>query len=273
MTIPGVPTAPASRARRILFTVTGGLVALAFLTATANVLAPWTGVNVEGLTDPGSVRWSLALEGIVDLLAVTCIVMAVMRPTRSALLVQYILLAAPLAAIVIVPFAGPSFLMVAALLLLVPLTYPYPRELMSLRSKPGPSMSLLAVACATAAVLVPLAVDALRTQVTLPRGSASDFNVLATNGEHLLLLALAGLLAATRRPGWRVLAGAVTAVYAYLGLASILLPNQPNSWGVIGGVASLAAACAYGITAVLATGRFSLASAQSTSTSSTAQRA
>jgi drug/metabolite transporter (DMT)-like permease len=112
----------------------------------------------------------------------------------------------------------------------------------------------------------------LRTQTTLPHGVASDFNVLATNAEHLLLLALAGLLAATRRPGWRVLAGAVTAVYAYIGLASILLPNQPNSWGLIGGVASLAAACAYGITAVVATGRFSTAPHQSRSTS-TAQKA
>jgi hypothetical protein len=258
--------------RRILFTVTGGLVALAFLTATANVLAPWTSVNVEGLTDPGLARWSLALEGIVDLLVLTCIVMAVIRPTRSALLVQYILFAAPLAAIVIVPFAGSTFLIVVGLMLLVPLTYPYPRELMSLRSKPGPSMSLLAVACATAAVLVPLALDAFRTQATMPRGAASNFNVLATNGEHLLLLAVAGLLAATRRPGWRVLAGASTAAYAYLGLASILLPNQPNSWGVIGGVASLAAACAYGITAVVATGRFSKTPTQSRSTS-TAQRA
>jgi len=108
--------------------------------------------------------------------------------------------------------------------------------------------------------------------VTLPRGAASDFNVLATNGEHLLLLALAGLLATTRRSGWRVLAGAVTTAYAYLGLASILLPNQPNSWGVIGGVASLAAACTYGSTAVIATGRFSEAPAQSRS-AATAQRA
>ena len=252
MTIAGMPTAPASRARRILFTVIGGLVALAFLTATVNVLAPWTGVNVAGLVDPGSARWSSALEGIVDLLVLTCIVMAVIRLTRSALLVQFVLFAAPLAAIAIVPFAGPSFLIVVALLLLVPVTYPYPRELMSLRSDPGPSKSLLAVACATGAVLVPLAVAVLWTQATLPRGSAPDFNVLVTNGEHLLLLVLAGLLAVTRRPSWRVLAGAVTVAYAYLGLVSILLPNQPNSWGVIGGVASLAAAGTYGITAVLA---------------------
>jgi len=252
--------------------VAGGLVALAFLTAAANVLAPWTGVNVAGLTDPGSARWSLALEGVVDLLVLTCIVMAVIRPARSALLVQYLLYAAPLAAALIIPFAGPSFLIVVVLLLLVPATYPYPRELVSLRSGPGPSMSLLAVACAGTAVLVPLAVDAFQTQVTLPRGAAADFNVLATNGEHLLLLALAGLLAATRRPGWRVLAGATTAACVYLGLVSILLPNQPNSWGVVGGVAALVAAGAYGIAAVVATDRSSAAPAQSRPTS-TAQRA
>ncbi len=94
---------------------------------------------------------------------------------------------------------------------------------------------LLGVAVVAAAVLVPLAVQALRLQSSLPRGSGSDFNVLATNAEHLVLLALAGLLAATRRPGWKVLALAVATTFAYLGLASIHLPDQPYSWGVAGG--------------------------------------
>ena len=62
---------------------------------------------------------------------------------------------------------------------------------------------LLAVAVAAAAVLLPLAVQALRTQATLTRGTGSDFNVLATDAEHLLLLALAGLLAATVAPAGR----------------------------------------------------------------------
>jgi hypothetical protein len=110
---------------------------------------------------------------------------------------------------------------------------------------------MLAVAAVAAAMLLPIAVQALRTQVTLLRRQGSDFNVLATNAEHLILLALAGLLAATRRPGWKVIAVGVTATYAYLAAASMLLPNQPHSWGVAGGVASLLAA-AFGIVATAA---------------------
>ena len=211
-------------------------------------------VNVENLTDPAQVRWSLALEGIVDLLGLVCLVVALARPARSALLVQYLLYATLLAATVIMPF-NPMFLINVGLLLLVPLTYPYPRELFAIRSRPGPSLALLAVAVAAAAVLLPLAAQALRTQASLPRGSESDFNVLATNAEHLLLLALAGLLAATRRPGWKVIALGVTATYAYLAVASILLPDQPNSWGLAGGIASLLSAAAFAIATAMAAHR------------------
>jgi hypothetical protein len=245
MTNHGVPTQAASRTRRILFLVVGGLVALAFLPAAVNVLAPWIDVNMEGLTDPAQARWSLALEGVVDLVGTVCLVVALLRPARAALLVQYLLIATLLAGAVIIAFTGPTFLITVGLILLVPLTYPYPRELFSLRLPQGPSLPLFAVAGVATAVLVPLALQALRTQATLPRGSEADFNVLATNAEHLLLLALAGLLAATLRPGWHVLAYAVAAVYAYLGIVSMLLPDQPNSWGIAGGSLSLSASLAF----------------------------
>jgi hypothetical protein len=241
----------ASRRRKILFLIAGGLVALALLTASPNVLAPWMVVNIEGLANPAELRWDLALEGGVDVLAVVCLVASLARPAQSALLVQYLLYATVLAAAVIVPFSA-LFLINVALLLLVPLTYPYRRELFSLKSRHGPSVAMLAVAAVAAAVLLPIAVQALRTQATLLRGHGSDSNVLATNAEHLMLLALAGLLAATRRPGWKVIAFGVAATYAYLAVASMLLPNQPHSWGVAGGVASLLAAAAFGIAATAA---------------------
>lgn len=249
----GLPVQPAPRWRHVLLALVGALVVLALVPATANVLAPWTVVNVEDLTDPAHARWALALEGVVDLLVLVCLVVVLVRPARSALLAQYVLYATLVAAAVMVPFS-PLFLVTVAILLLVPLTYPYPRELWGLQSRSGPAYPLLAVAVVAAAVLVPLAVQALRTQATLPRGSGSDFNGLATSAEHLLLLALAGLLAATRRPGWRVLALGMAAVYAYLAVASILLPDQPSSWGLVGGLASLVASTAFAATTVLVSG-------------------
>jgi hypothetical protein len=252
-----VPAQPASRRRRVVFAIVGGLVALAFLAATPNVLAPWMVVNVEDLADPAQMRWSLALEGVVDLLALVCLMVALARPARSELLVQYLLYAALIAGAVIIPFA-PMFLITVGLLLLVPLTYPYPRQLVGLRSGSGPSLALLVVAVAAAAVLLPLAVQALHTQATLPRGSGSDFNILATDAEHIILLALAGLLAATRRPGWKVIAIAVTTTYTYLAIVSILLPNQPHSWGLAGGITSLLSAAAFGIATAVAARRIDI---------------
>src|SRR6476660_5282142 len=109
MVTTAAPAPPASHRRRLLFTVVGGLVGLALLTAAPNVLAPWVDVNIENLADPDRARWSLALEGVVDLLALVCLVVALVRPARSALLVQYLLYAPVLAAAVVVPF-DPLFL-------------------------------------------------------------------------------------------------------------------------------------------------------------------
>ena len=50
---------------------------------------------------------------------------------------------------------------------------------------------------------------------------------------------------ATRRPGWQVLVAGIAAVYAYLGIASITLPDQPGSWGTLGGTIALVASAAY----------------------------
>ncbi len=244
-------TEPASRTRQVIFRCAAGLAALALLTAMPNLLAPWTDLNIEGLSNPDQARWNLALEGIVDLLTLVAVVTALLRPARSVLLMQYVLLAALTAGVVIVPFAAP-FVFVVGVLLLLPLTYPYPRQLLSLRSEPGASTILLAVAVVAAAVLVPIAVHAIRVQTTMPRGTGADFNGLATNAEHMLLLALAGLLAATRRRGWKILAATVITAYAYLGLVSLLLPEQPNSWGSIGGAASLIGSAAFAIAAVVA---------------------
>jgi hypothetical protein len=54
--------------------------------------------------------------------------------------------------------------------------------------------------------------------------------------EHATVLALAGVLAASRGPGWRVLRGLCGAVWLYLGLvAALVLPHHPGSWRRIGG--------------------------------------
>lgn len=42
----------------------------------------------------------------------------------------------------------------------------------------------------------------------------------------------------------------IAAVHAYLGIASITLPDQPGSWGTLGGTIALVASAAYLVTGV-----------------------
>lgn len=250
-TPPNPPRSAPSRTRRTIFTAVCVVVALALAASAPNVLAPWMPINIEGVPDPTEMRWTFALEGAVDLLFVGCIVSSALRPARSSLLVQYVGLGALVAAAVIVPFTGWTFLVVVASLLLVPLTYPYPHRLRSLRPHRNLAVPLLAVGVTTAAVLVPLAIQAFRTQLAHPSGQVAGDTIWATAAEHLLLLALGGVLAATRRPGWQVLVAGIAAVYAYLGVASITLPDQPGSWGTLGGTIALVASAAYLVTGAI----------------------
>jgi hypothetical protein len=58
--------------------------------------------------------------------------------------------------------------------------------------------------------------------------------------EHAVVLALAGVLAASRGPGWRILTALCSAVWLYLGfVATFDLPHHTGSWGRLGGIAAL----------------------------------
>jgi hypothetical protein len=66
--------------------------------------------------------------------------------------------------------------------------------------------------------------------------------------EHATVLAVAGVLAASRGPGWRVLRALCSAVWLYLGLVAVLvLTHHPGSWGRIGGAVALLVGVGFGI--------------------------
>jgi hypothetical protein len=60
-----------------------------------------------------------------------------------------------------------------------------------------------------------------------------------------LTLIVAGLLTATRRPGWRELGIITGLAYLYLAAAALAVPDQAGSWGVAGGIASVLGGLAY----------------------------
>lgn len=74
--------------------------------------------------------------------------------------------------------------------------------------------------------------------------------------EHATVLALAGVLAASCGPGWRILRGLCSAVWLYLGVvAALVLPHHPGSWGRIGGAVALLVGIGFGLAAWRGSGR------------------
>ena len=66
--------------------------------------------------------------------------------------------------------------------------------------------------------------------------------------ERTTVFALAGVVAASRGPGWRVLRVLCSAGWLYLGLvAALVLPHHPGSWGRIGGTTAILVGAGFGV--------------------------
>jgi hypothetical protein len=133
----------------------------------------------------------------------------------------------------------------------VPLiAYPYWRDVRTFPSWwAGVSRPLLILAATAGAALVVTAAIAFPRQIG-GTDEAARGGWWLDYAEHATVLALAGLLAACRGPGWRILRGLCGAVWVYLGLvAALVLPHHPGSWGRIGGGLALLACIGFGIAA------------------------
>lgn len=231
-------TAPAARLRASAFRVVCVLVALAVSPSAVSVLTPMTDVSLTGISHPERVRWSLGLEGAIDLLLVVLLLAAALRPALAPNVVRLISATALAFAVLVLPVAGPTALAVLVMLLLVVAAYPHPSELVEMRRARGTNPQL-AVGVLAAGVLLPLAGALAHRQWQLPHGSDASLNVLATDAEHLVTLAVAGLLCSVAAPGRTLLTAAVGVAWVYLGIVSVALPSDPQSWGVLGGAAAL----------------------------------
>jgi hypothetical protein len=108
---------------------------------------------------------------------------------------------------------------------------------------------LLILAVLAAAALLVMAAMALPRQIgaadeAAPGGWWLDY------AEHATVLALAGLLAACRGPGWRIPGALCSAVWLYLALvAALVLPRHPGSWDRIGGAIAFLVRVGFGVAA------------------------
>jgi hypothetical protein len=153
------------------------------------------------------------------------------------------------AAAIILPFQ-PTFAPILAIGVVPLIAYPYWHDVRTFPSWwAGTSRALVILAALAGAALLVTAALALPRQIggTDPaaRGGWSlDY------AEHATVLALAGVLAASRGPGWRILRGLCSAAWIYLGLvAALVLPHHPGSWGRLGGAAAVLVGLGFGIAA------------------------
>jgi hypothetical protein len=108
----------------------------------------------------------------------------------------------------------------------------------------------LAVTAAAAAVLFVISGMDVGRQIggTDP---AAQANWWADYAEHASLVGIAGLMATSGRPGWRILGGLAAVAWLYLGFVAVFrLPDHTGSWGVVGGVAGLAVGTILAVTCV-----------------------
>jgi hypothetical protein len=213
-------TTRGNRIRLIVFRVLATLAGLFFLVAVVlAVPAPWVLLQPE---DPHAAenRWFLTVAGAVDAIAVVVFFALVQRPRRTVLFVE-MSAAVVIAAAIILPF-GPLFAAILAVAVVPLLAYPYWRDARAFPSwwAGVPRAPLILATLAGVALLVTAA-------VALPRevggtDAAAQANWWSDYAEHATILAVAGVLAASRGPGWRILRATCAAVWLYLGLVASL---------------------------------------------------
>jgi hypothetical protein len=226
-----------SRHRLTMMRVVAAMAGAFFLFTIPQAISPWgalhfgTGVRALPLH-----RWSSALAGGPDLGSAAVLFYLVWRPLRAPLALQSLALGVLVFLAANGPFV-PSFFTwawIAIPVILVLALYPKPRELLMAPWSAGVNRPLLGLGVLVAIFLLPDAAMAIAAQVRHADVLAASYD-WASNGEHLIHLSLMAVLAGMNRPGARVLGLVAGAVVAFLGAAAIAVPNDPGSWGAMGG--------------------------------------
>jgi hypothetical protein len=232
------PSTNRGRIRLMVFRLLAALAGLFFLVAVVlAVPAPWVLLQ-PGDPDAAENRWFLTVAGSVDAIAVVVFFALVQRPFRTLLFVE-MSAAAVIAAAIILPF-GPEFAAILAVAVMPLVAYPYWRDAQAFRSwwAGVPRRPLVLAGLVGVALLVTAAI-ALSREIS-GTDPAAQANWWSDYAEHATILAVAGVLAASLGPGWRILRYTCGAVWLYLGfVATLVLPHHTGSWGYLGGVTGI----------------------------------
>lgn len=206
-----------------------------FIAGTFEFIPAWI------LKDPAE---SIHLWHIAELTALSMLLLGgvmlglVRHPEEKPLLSQFFVLSSVILGIGIAPFniGGVAFLVIAGLFVLA---YPHPRALLSFKREGPVSKVLLAITVMFAIFLDPVVLQEIHYQII---GMAeNDVHALDLHwiGSALLmvLLVIAGVMASTKRPGWKWLGVITGEVYCYLGVIAMITPGfAAGTWGQAAGL-------------------------------------
>jgi hypothetical protein len=250
MSFSTLPQSEIKQWRVILFVITAGLLTLLLLYGGIRDLLLLSGQS--GF--PSEIhRWHEGQSGTLTVIVFGGSLLALLwRPLNKPLLAQFTVLGIAIVSLTFATVSGAGFnpLMLAiggALIGILVATYPRPRDLLHVRREGSLSYPLLAITLIAAIFLAPIIARELNYQIL----GMTDQDVHALNYHWLtsvvlaLLLILAGSLAATKQPGWKVLARITGIAFLYLGSAALFLPDYAGSWGTVGGILGVLAGMGY----------------------------
>ena len=195
------------------------------------------------LKDPAD---SIHLWHIAELTAIAILLGGVMfglvrKPEKKPLLAQFIVMSMIILALGIAPFSLPvlGLLPLAGLLVL---TYPKPRALFSFSLQGRMSIALLAITAPLAVILVPIIQQEIHYQIIGMTENDAHAQLLHWIGSALLyvMLILAGVLASTKRHGWKRLGIITGLTYCFLGVIGLIVPGYAaGAWSEAGGLFAL----------------------------------
>ena len=195
------------------------------------------------LKDPAD---SIHLWHIAELTAIAILLGGVMfglvrKPEKKPLLAQFIVMSMIILALGIAPFSIPvlGLLPLAGLLVL---TYPKPRTLFSFSLQGRMSIALLVITAPLAAILVPIIQQEIHYQIIGMTENDAHAQLLHWIGSAILyvMLILAGILASTKRPGWKRLGIITGLTYCFLGVIGLIVPGYAaGAWSEAGGLFAL----------------------------------
>jgi MFS family permease len=224
-----------SRKRLIWFTMLAGLLTFGFF---VGGMFEW--IPTWLLNDPifAPHLWHIAeLTALAALLLAGTLFGLVLYPLEQPLLAQFFVLSMIITTICVTPF-NPAGLAGLLLAIVFVLAYPDRRALLNFRMSRPFSKALLIATLVFAVFLDPVIWQEVNYQVLGMSGGDSHAAFLHWIGSALLfiLLIVAGLMASTRRPGWKPLSILTGVTFAFLGIVAFLTQGYAGSWGEFGGL-------------------------------------